>query len=233
MAGETMTVKTPDGEFSCYVARPAGGAPAPAVVVIQEIFGINPFVRATADRMAALGYLAVAPDLFWRIKPGIDITDQTEAEWKEAFGYYNAFDVPKGVQDIAATIDAVRADPGCSGRVGAMGFCLGGLLAFLTATRTDADASVGYYGVGIDNFLGEADRIGRPLLMHIAGEDGFVPKDAQAKILTAQKHRSEVEIHVYPGRDHAFAREGGAHYDATDAETANARTAVFFGKALA
>ena len=232
MAGEPMTVKTPDGEFSCYVARPAGGAPAPAVVVIQEIFGINPFVRATADRMAALGYLAVAPDLFWRIKPGIDITDQTEAEWKEAFGYYNAFDVPKGVQDIAATIDAVRADPGCSGRVGAMGFCLGGLLAFLTATRTSVDASVVYYGGGMDNFIGEAANLKKPLLVQLAGDDAYIPKEAQDKIVAGLKGKPDAEVIIYPGRDHAFARDGGQHYDRADAETANARTAAFFGRNL-
>ena len=233
MAGESMTVKTPDGDFSCYVARPAGGAPAAAVVVIQEIFGVNRFVRATADRLAAQGYLAVAPDLFWRIKPGIDITDQTEAEWKEAFGYYNAFDVPKGVEDIAATIDTVRADPGCSGKVGVIGFCLGGLLSFLTAVRTGVDAAVVYYGGGMDNFVGEAANLKKPLLVQLAGDDAYIPKEAQDKIVAGLKGKPDVEVHIYPGRDHAFARDGGQHYDAADAETANARTAAFFGKALA
>jgi carboxymethylenebutenolidase len=232
MASGTMTVKTADGDFGCYVARPAGGAPAAAVVVIQEIFGVNRFVRATADRLAAQGYLAVAPDLFWRIQPGIDITDQTEAEWKQAFGYFNAFDVPKGVEDIGATIETVRKDPGCNGKVGAIGFCLGGLLAFLTATRTSTDASVSYYGVNIDNFLGEADRLKTPLLLHIAGEDQFVSKDAQAKIVAALKDRPDVELHLYPGRNHAFARDGGQHYDPADAETANARTSAFFKRTL-
>jgi carboxymethylenebutenolidase len=233
MAGESISVRMADGDFNCYVARPAGGAPAPAVVVIQEIFGINRFVRATADRLAAQGYLAVAPDLFWRIKPGIDITDQSEAEWKEAFGYYNAFDVPKGVEDIAATIDTVRADPACDGKVGAIGFCLGGLLAFLTATRTTIDASVVYYGGGMDNFIGEAGKLKKPLLVQLAGDDAYIPKEAQDKIVAGLKGKPGVEIHIYPGRDHAFARDGGQHYNAVDAETANARTAAFFGKALA
>ena len=230
--GERTTITTKDGSFSAYVARPKA-ASAPAVVVIQEIFGVNPFVRATADRLAAQGYLAVAPDLFWRIQPGIDITDQTEAEWKQAFGYYNAFDVAKGVQDIAATIDTVREDPGCSGKVGAIGFCLGGLLAFLTSARTGADSVVSYYGGGIDSFVGEADQIKRPLMLHLAGADEYIPQEAQAKILAALKGRPEVDVFVYPGRDHAFARDGGQHYDATDAETANARTANFFGRTLA
>ncbi|HTK35989.1 MAG TPA: dienelactone hydrolase family protein [Caulobacteraceae bacterium] len=227
-----MTVKTDDGDFDCYVARPAAPGAAPAVVVIQEIFGVNRFIRATADRLAAQGYLAVAPDLFWRIKPGIDITDQTEAEWKEAFGYYNAFDVAKGVEDIAATIDTVRADPGCDGKVGAIGFCLGGLLAFLTATRTNVDASVVYYGGGMDDFLGEADQLRRPLLVQLAGDDAYIPKTAQDKITAALGGRPEVELHIYPRRDHAFARVGGQNYHAADAETANARTAAFLGRTI-
>jgi len=232
MAGESITVSTADGDFRCYVAKPDGNGPFPAVVVIQEIFGVNRFVRAVADRLAAQGYLAVAPDLFWRIEPGIDITDQSEAEWQKAFQLYQAFDVPKGIEDIAATIAAVRKLPACNGKVGAVGYCLGGLLAYLTAARTDSDATVSYYGVGIDNFLGEAEAIKKPLLLHIAGEDSFVPKEAQAKIVEALTSHPQVEIHLYPGRDHAFAREAGAHYHAADAETANTRTAAFFKRTL-
>ena len=228
-----QTISTGDGSFGAYFARPPGGGPAPAVVVIQEIFGVNRFVRKVADELAEQGYLAIAPDLFWRIRPGIDITDQTEAEWQEAFGYMNQFDIDKGVADIAATIAVVRADPVCDGKVGAVGYCLGGRLAFLTAARTDADACVSYYGVALDSLLGEADRITRPLLMHIAGEDGFVPKEAQAKIIAALEDKPNVEIHVYPGRDHAFARDGGKNYHAADAALANGRTEDFFARTLA
>jgi carboxymethylenebutenolidase len=227
MNGQTTTISTADGDFSAYVARPAAPR-APAVVVIQEIFGVNAVMRGIADELAAAGYLAICPDLFWRIEPGIDITDQSEAEWKRAFELYQAFDVEQGVGDIASTIAAIRADPGCSGKVGAVGFCLGGLLAFLTATRTDSDASVSYYGVGIENFVGEAANLARPLLMHIAEEDQFVPKEAQAVIVSALKGNPKVEIHTYPGRDHAFARKGGEHYDAGDAAEAQERTLAFF-----
>ena len=225
--GETTTIMTADGEFSAYVARPHA-AKAPAIVVIQEIFGVNAVMRGITDDLAAAGYLAICPDLFWRIEPGIDITDQSEAEWKKAFELYQAFDVKRGVEDIAATIAAIRGDAGCNGKVGAVGFCLGGLLAFLTATRTDADASVAYYGVGIDKVVGEAANLGRPLLMHIAEEDQFVPKEAQAVIVDALKGNPKVTIHTYPGRDHAFARKGGEHYDAADAGKANQRTLDFF-----
>ena len=226
---ETVTLSTSDGEFSAYLAHPAS-EPAAAIVVIQEIFGVNAFVREVCDRLAAQGYLAIAPDLFWRIEPGIDLTDHTDEHWKRAFELYNAFDVDAGVRDIAATIDWVRAKS--SGKVGAIGFCLGGLLAYLTATRTDADAVVGYYGVGIDKFTAEADKLANPLLLHIAEEDQFVPKAAQAQILTALKNHAHVEIHTYPGRDHAFSRTGGDHYHAEDAAKAAERTFAFFKTAL-
>ena len=227
MAGEILQIQTPDGAFSAYVARPAQ-TPAPAIVVLQEIFGVNQVMRDICDDLAAQGYLAVCPDLFWRIEPGVDITDQSEAEWKKAFELMNAFDPDQGVRDIRAVIATVREHEACTGKVGAVGYCLGGLLAFLTATRTDADASVSYYGVGIEQRTGEAERLAHPLLMHIAEADQFVPKAAQDLILGALKNHPQVQIHTYPGRDHAFARKGGEHYHAADAETAHARTAAFF-----
>ncbi|HEY2708987.1 MAG TPA: dienelactone hydrolase family protein [Caulobacteraceae bacterium] len=229
--GETVTIRTPDGEFAAYLARPAA-AKAPAIVVIQEIFGVNAVMRQVADEFAAEGYLAVCPDLFWRIEPGVDITDQSEAEWKKAFELYNAFDVDAGVKDIAATVAYARSHVASSGKVGSVGFCLGGLLAFLSATRTDVDAAVGYYGVGIEKHLGETDQLADPLLLHIAEEDQFVPKEAQALIVASLKNHRDVEILTYPGRDHAFARKGGEHYDAADAATAKARTLAHFKKAI-
>lgn len=229
--GETVTIRTPDGEFAAYLARPAA-ARAPAIVVIQEIFGVNAVMRAIVDDVAAQGFLAICPDLFWRIEPGVDITDQSEAEWKKAFELYNAFDVDAGVKDIAATIARVRDDAGSTGKVGAVGFCLGGLLAFLTATRTDVDAAVGYYGVGIESRLAEADKLADPLMLHIAEEDQFVPKSARAMIVAALRNHPQVQLFTYPGRDHAFARKGGEHYDAADAAKANERTYAFLKKAL-
>lgn len=229
--GETATISTADGDFTAYVARPAA-ANAPAMVVIQEIFGVNQVMRDITDAYAAAGYLAICPDLFWRIEPGIDITDQSEPEWKRAFELFNAFDVDAGVKDIAATVTHVRGDQAASGQVGAVGFCLGGLLAFLTAARTDADAAASYYGVGIERYLREADALATPLLLHIAQGDQFVPPEAQAMIIAALKDRTQAELHVYPGRDHAFARRGGEHYDAADAATANERTLTFFAAKL-
>jgi carboxymethylenebutenolidase len=229
--GEQTTITTTDGSFSAYLARPAQ-PPSAAVVVIQEIFGVNAVMREITDGLAGQGFLAICPDLFWRIEPGIQLTDQSEAEWKRAFGLFNSFDVDAGVKDIAATIASVRADPACTGKVGAVGFCLGGLLAFLTAMRTDVDASVAYYGVGVDSRLAEAASLRRPLLMHIAEEDGFVPKEAQAQIIGGLKSNPLVEIQTHPGCDHGFARTGGQHYDAAAAALAGERSLAFFRKHL-
>lgn len=222
-----ITISTPDGDFDAYVALPAQ-TPAPAILVIQEIFGVNQVMRDICDKLAGEGYVACCPDLFWRIEPGIDITDKTEAEWARAFELFQAFDVEKGVADIKATLSALRGHDATNGKVGSVGYCLGGKMAFLTASRTDCDCSVSYYGVGLDELLGEAANIKKPLLMHMASEDQFVPKEAQAKIKEALKGHPQITLHVYEGNDHAFAREGGAHYDAEAAKLANQRSADFF-----
>ena len=231
MTAETVTIQTADGSFNAYVARPAA-ASAPAVLVIQEIMGVNKVMRDIADDLAAQGYLAICPDLFWRIEPGVDITDQTDAEWAKAFELYAAFNVDKGIEDIAATLKAIRSDAGCNGKVGSMGFCLGGLLSFLTATRTDIDAAVCFYGVGIENKTDEAADLKRPVLLHIAEEDQFVPKPAQEAIKAALSGNPLLTIHTYAGRDHAFARKGGAHYDAADAALAEKRSVEFLAANL-
>ncbi len=229
--GEVVPIQTIDGAFSAYLAKPSRET-APAVVVIQEIFGVNAVMRATADRLAEAGFLAICPDLFWRIEPGIDITDQSEAELKRAFELFAAFNVDKGVEDLATTLAHVRGHKSCSGRAGAVGFCLGGLLAFLTATRTDADASVSYYGVGIENRLTEARNLAKPLMLHIAEEDQFVSRQAQRQIIDALGANAGVTIHTYPHRDHAFARPGGDSFNATDAALAWERTLASFAGAL-
>jgi len=227
--GRKISIPGKDGAFSAYLAEPRSGAPGPTIVVAQEIFGVNAVMRQTCDWLAAEGYWAICPDLFWRIKPGIDITDQTEAEWAQAFDLYKAFNVDTGLEDLGATIAAARKMGATS--IGTVGYCLGGLLAFLTACRTDTNAAVGYYGVGIDGYLGEAAKIKSPVMLHIAEEDGFVNKESQAKVKAALKGPL-FEIYSYPGRDHAFARQGGKNYDATDAAAANARTLAFFRKHL-
>jgi carboxymethylenebutenolidase len=231
MSGKGIDIKTPDGSFGAYLAPPASGR-GPGVVVIQEIFGVNGFVRAVADDMAARGYFALAPDLFWRLEPNVQLTDKSEADWKRAFDLMGRFDIAAGVKDIQATITHLRGVAGCTGKVGAVGYCLGGLLAYLTAARTDCDASVGYYGVNIQENLGEAKDIRKPLMLHIADKDEYVPPAAQAKIVAGLKNNKLVTIHIYPEMSHAFARDGGDHYDRANAELANGRTATFFRQYL-
>jgi carboxymethylenebutenolidase len=231
MAGKQVRIKGADGEFGGYLASPASGR-GPGIVVIQEIFGINQVMRTVADDLAARGFFALAPDLFWRLEPGVELTDKTDAEWKRAFDLMGRFNQDTGVADIQATIGHLRNLPGCTGKVGAVGYCLGGLLAYLTAARTDSDASVGYYGVNIQEKLGEAAKIKKPLMLHIAGKDQFVPPEAQKKVIDGLKGNSHMTIHLYPEMDHAFARPGGQHYDKANAELANTRTVTFFRQHL-
>ncbi len=231
MTGKIVALKSPDGGFAGYLAAPAAGR-GPGIVVIQEIFGVNANVRAICDAHAARGRFALAPDLFWRLEPNVQLTDKTDLEWKRALDLMNRFDVDKGIADIQTTITQLRGTSGCSGKVGVVGYCLGGLLAYLTAARTDSDVSVGYYGVNIQAKLDEAKRIGNPLMLHIAGKDEYVPPEAQKKIMEGLKNNPQVTIHFYPEMDHAFARVGGAHYDKANAELANGRSETFFRQHL-
>lgn len=227
-----ITIKAPDGgSFFAYLAEPKQ-KPAGAVVVIQEIFGVNGAMRAACDWLAAMGFIAVCPDLFWRIEPRVDITDRTQAEWDKAFALFKAFDQEKGIVDLKATLAAARQLPGCNGRAATIGFCLGGRLAFMMAERSDADANISYYGVGLDELLGEIPTIRSPLLMHIASEDKFVSKEAQAKIVAAVEGNGFIAAHVYPGVDHAFARIKGQSYDARAATIANGRSAELLARVL-
>ena len=231
MASLTIQASDGSGSFGGYLALPAK-TPAPAILVIQEIFGVNKVMRDLCDSYAAQGYVAFSPDLFWRIEPGVDITDKTEAEWQQAFGYMQKFDVDKGVDDLKAALAALRGHEACSGKVGSVGYCLGGKLAFMMATRSDAECNVSYYGVGLVDFIPEIPKISHPLLVHVAREDGFVPKDQQDKLAAAVADHPQVTHHLYEGVDHAFAREGGEHYDAAAAQTANRRTMEFFARHL-
>jgi len=228
-----VTIRAADGgSFMGYLGLPSAGK-GPGVVVIQEIFGVNAVMRAITDGLAGQGYVALCPDLFWRQQPGIQITDKTEAEWARAFELYKGFNEAKGVDDLKSTIAHLRADKRCTGKIGTVGFCLGGKLAYLTATRTDADCAVGYYGVGIENALDEARSIKKPLMLHIAEKDSFCPPEAQAKIKASLGGNPHVTIHSYAGMDHAFARVGGQHYDKTNADLAGNRSLAFFKKNLA
>jgi len=231
MSGQTISVNGNDGSFSAYLAAPASGG-GPGIVVIQEIFGVNAVMRELADEYAANGFFAAVPDLFWRLEPNVQLTDKTQAEWQRAFDLMKRFDAGKGVEDIQSVITHLRGTSGCNGKAGAVGYCLGGFLAYLTATRTDSDACVGYYGMNIGKFLGEAGNIKKPLMLHVAGKDEYNPPEAQKQVVDGFAGNKLVTIHAYPGMDHAFARPGGAHYDRANAELANGCTITFFRQHL-
>lgn len=226
-----ITIETQDGRFGAYLATPAS-ASGPGIVLIQEIFGVNRFMRDVADGYAAKGYMALCPDLFWRQQPGVQLTDQTEAEWQKARQFMQGFDVAKGVADLIATLEHLRDIKGCTGKAGTVGYCLGGKLAYLMGTRSDADCNVSYYGVGLQDLLEEATNIEHPLMLHIAEEDQSVPKEAQAKITSHLANHPLVTIYKYPGMAHAFARVGGKNFNKQAADTANQRTADFLRQHL-
>jgi len=219
------------GEFDAYLALPSGNS-GPGIVLLQEIFGVNRDMRSIADWYAQRGFVVICPDLFWRQEPGIQLTDQTDAEWKRAFGLYQGHDEDKAVEDAGAALAFLRGHPACNGKVSALGFCLGGKLAYLLAVRHHPDCSVGYYGVGIEKALDEAANLRNPLMLHVAKNDQYCPPEAQAKIHAALDNNSLITIHDYAGQDHAFARIGGAHFNAALAELANLRTLEFFVRFL-
>lgn len=224
MTDITITAKD-GGTFTGYLAKPSRPK-APGLLLIQEIFGVNKVMRDIADEFAKQGYLVLCPDLFWRQEPGVQITDQSEAEWQKAFSLYQGFDQQKGVGDLMASLEALRKHPDCNGKAGCVGYCLGGSLAYVMACNSDSDASVSYYGIGIAGMLDMAKGIKKPYLMHIAENDKFVPKEEQEQVKQALNGNKLVTIYTYAA-DHAFARTNGQTYNKEAADLANQRTADF------
>jgi carboxymethylenebutenolidase len=223
------TIQSLDGgEFSAYLTLPAGGR-GPGVVVLQEIFGVNSFIREVCDWYAGHGFVAIAPDLFWRIQPGVDLESK---DFDKAIGMLERLDRDKAVEDAGATLAFLRAHPACNGRAGAVGYCLGGWLAYALAVRYQPDSACGYYGVRIENSLHEAKNLPCSLMLHIAELDKYTPPPVVEQIRAALSPNPRVTIHFYPNSDHAFARPTGPHYDAAAAELANLRTLEFFVKTL-
>ena len=222
------------GDMNAYVTDPAG-SPKAAIIVVPEIFGVNPGIRQKCDKLAEAGYLAVAPEIFWRFAPGVELDPDVEAELQQAFGYFGQYDPNDGVYDIEDTIKAIRA--GLDGRasvakVGLVGYCLGGRLAYMAACRTDIDCAVGYYGVMIDQMLGESHAIANPLMLHIPTADGFVGPEAQKAMHIGLDSNRHVTLYDYDGLDHGFAAEMGNRRDETGAQLADTRTMAFFAAHL-
>jgi len=230
-----VTALGEDALLPAYMATSVS-SPKAAIIIIPEIFGVNAGIRQKCDRLAADGYLAIAPDIFWRFAPGVELNPDVDAELQQAFGYFGQYEANDGVKDIEAVIHAIRG--GLAGqapveKVGCVGYCLGGRLAYMAATRTDISASVGYYGVMIDQMLSEAHSIAKPLMLHIPTADHFVGPDAQAEIHEELDNHPKVTLHDYVGLDHGFATEIGDRRDNAGAELADSRTAAFFAEHLA
>ena len=231
MTGQWIEIKATDGgKFRGYLATPASGK-GPGIVLCQEIFGINAYIREVADYYAEEGYVVLAPDLFWRLEKDVDL-GYGEEEWKKAFDLLQRFDIDKGMEDITAAVRTLRTRPEVAGKVGALGFCLGGRLAYLAAARSGVDCAVGYYGVTIEKYLNEAPRIKVPMVLHFASEDKYAPAAAVEQIRNAFKGRNDVEIYMYQGVDHAFARTGGMHYDRPASMMAHSRSIALFHKVM-
>lgn len=219
---------TLDGQdaIPLFVAAPSG-TPRGAIIVIQEIFGINPGIRQKCEDWAAAGYLAVAPDVFWRQQPGIELDPDVPEQFQTGVQYMMKHDFDLGIQDVEAVIHWIRREKGVA-KVGLVGFCMGGKIAYMAAARTDIDASVGYYGVGIDGMLNESNAIAKPLLLHVPTADGFVKPQAQAAMHAGLDDNSHVTLHDYEGLDHGFADTFGARRDEAGAKLADQRTTEFF-----
>jgi carboxymethylenebutenolidase len=229
--GDRITVEGQDGAFNAYIARPKI-LPAATIVVLQELFGVNADIRKTCDELAEQGFVAVAPDLFWRQEPGIDLNVTSEADWQHGLRLYQAYDRDVGVRDIQDTLKAVAKLPECTGKIGVQGYCLGALMTFLTAVRGQVNAAVAYHGADTEKYLDEADSLSAPLLMHLGEEDEFISKAAQAEIKAALAGKANATVYSYPGQRHAFARHNGTHYNAAAAALANGRTGEFLQREL-
>lgn len=234
MPGQWITLEAADGSgsFRAYLATPASGG-GPGLVLAQEIFGVNGTMRDVADYYAEEGYVVLVPDLFWRQEPSVEL--DAAKDMPRAFALYQGFDEAKGVQDLQTAISTLRARPEVrtqGGKVGVLGFCLGGKLAYLAACRTDADVAVGYYGVGIEAALAEAADIRCRLVLHIAELDGFCPPPAREAIVQTLSGRDNVELYIYPGTDHAFARVGGDHFHKPSALMAHQRSVAALRRAM-
>jgi carboxymethylenebutenolidase len=199
----SQTVLTDDGgRMEAHVALPERGS-GPGLLLLQEIFGVNDYVKGRAQTLAELGYVVLAPDLYWRIEPGIALPHD-EAGLQRAFGYLQRLDEPRAVADAGAALAALRQLPETGGRAGVIGFCMGGRIGYHVTAGFQPDAAVLYYGSGIANALDLASQIRCPVLFHFGDADPYLPMEEVDRIRAAFASHDNVEIDVQPEAGHAF-----------------------------
>ena len=228
-----ILIESPDGTFRAYISRPAK-LPAPAVVVLQELFGVNADIRATCNELAAEGFIAIAPDLFWRQEPGVDLDVRSDAAWQRGLQLYAAYNSRCGRERYHGNSPHRCRTAGVDGKGGAarvLPWRVDGIYS-ITAARYEVDAAVAYHGGDTEKYLGEVGGLKAPLLMHLGEEDEFISKAAQAEIKAALAGKPNATVYSYPGQCHAFSRHNGAHYNAAAATLANARTKEFLHRQL-
>jgi carboxymethylenebutenolidase len=233
MNGHWIDIKAHDGgTFGAYVSTPPKAAErGPGIVLIQEIWGVNQHIRDVADQYAMDGFTVFAPDVFWRQQPRVDL-GYNDVDNPKAFAFMGALDRPNAATDLAATANALRAHPGCGGKIASVGFCMGGALSFVCAATGAVDAAVCYYGGGIHTMLDRAADIKVPMLLHFAANDGHIPMSAVESVQTAFKGRDEVRIDVHADVDHGFNCWGRAMYNQKAAALARGRSLAFLAKTI-
>ncbi len=230
---QTRNIKVPlrDGVMGGYLAVP-DGPPKGAIVAIMEIWGVNDTMRAHAHEFAEAGFVCFVPDLFWRQEPGVELSDRNPEDVKKAFDLYYDFDYDLGVRDMEDTVKHIATLPECNGKVGAVGYCLGGKLCYLLCCRTNIDCAVAYYGTYIEHNIREVGNLHRPFMLHMAMKDRWVQAEVNELLERRLRPNPLVEIHQYPGADHAFARHGGRTYSQPEADRALALSVAFFKRHL-
>ncbi|MBR7976553.1 dienelactone hydrolase family protein [Burkholderia vietnamiensis] len=230
MTAQWIDIPTGSDSFGGYLALPKRGT-GPAVVIIQEIFGVNAHIRAVADQYAADGFVALAPDVFWRTQPRVELT-YDGADRDKGIELMKKTDIGLAVADIGAAADALRARADVAGKVAAIGYCFGGQLAYRAAAAGTVDAAVAYYGGGIQNALDLADKVTQTILFHYAENDHAIPLDAVEQVKGAFAGRGNASFHVYPDASHGFNCPDRASYHQRASALAHGRTLTFLAEQL-
>ncbi|KWF21650.1 dienelactone hydrolase family protein [Burkholderia pseudomultivorans] len=230
MTAQWIDIPTGNDSFGGYLALPRRGK-GPAVIIIQEIFGVNAHIRAVADQYAADGYVALAPDVFWRTQPRVELTYEG-ADRDKGIELMKKTDIGLAVADVGAAADALRARAEVAGKVAAIGYCFGGQLAYRAAATGKLDAAVAYYGGGIQNALDLAAKVTQPILFHYAENDHGIPLDAVEQVKAAFAGRDNAAFHVYPGAEHGFNCTDRASYNQRASALAHGRTLTFLAEHL-